>query len=134
MTKKANNRKKLTDKWRTPTALQTLSTAKLEAIRQKVEKIAKSNTPINPMYWDRHAERVELAKEYDYIFEGVITEIAGVNGKRYRVKSISSFKKMIQAADSANYCCDSKYIKVAEIKNFPEPKFYIIWFLSPNSL
>ena len=102
----------------------------LEQKQIALSKIAHSQTPINPVFADRHEEKIFNAKQF--IEELKLLDIE--TSLEIYVVSKGTFQKRVDSADFAAIESDGFYHSMALISAFGSPDYYLIWMESLSNL
>ncbi len=104
----------------------------LEAKKSRLEHIANSDYPLDPLLEKAHERRVENAKSFLDELEEVLTIVeVGLNIK---LVPRPTFDKQVKRADFATLEFDGEYCKIALIQNYPYDNLWLIFTAPLESL
>ena len=105
-------------------------TKALERKQVALSKIIHSQSPINPVFADRHEEKIFNAKQFSEELKLLDIE----TDLEIYVVSKGTFEKRVNAADFAHIESDGFYHSLALVSAYGSPDYYIVWMESLSNL
>ena len=102
----------------------------LEDKQLTLNHIAHSQTPINPVFADRHKEKIFNAKQLSEELKLLDLE----TDLEIYIVSKSTFEKRINLADFVHIESDGFYHSLALVSTYGCPDYYLVWIESLSKL
>ena len=106
----------------------------LKERKEKLERIANRDYPIDPNLEKAHILRVNNAVDYINELDSLISFMSLPTSTNIQIVPINIFEKMLEKADYATIEDEGLYFRLAHVTSFPHEEFTLLYLFPLSSI